>query len=49
MILCIVLVNKFPGNISDLWYDGNVFISLKDAAFEPSSPMHHMAELEISS
>lgn len=45
----VVLVNKIPKDISDSWYDGYVFISLKDAAFEPSSPTHHMVELDISS
>lgn len=45
MVPSVVLVNEIPGDIASSWYDGNVFVSLKDAAFEPSSPMHHMAQL----
>ena len=45
MIPSVALMNEIPGDIASSWYDGNVFVSLKDAAFEPSSPMRHMAEL----
>ena len=45
MIPGVALMNEIPGDIASSWYDGNVFVSLKDAAFESSSPMHHMAEL----
>lgn len=45
MIPSVALVNEIPGDIASSWYDGNVFVSLKDAEFEPSSPMRHMAEL----
>lgn len=33
-----------PENISESWYDGNVFVLFKDTAFEPSSPCWHAAE-----
>ena len=45
MIPSVALMNEIPGDIASSWYDGNVLVSLKDAAFEPSSPMRHMAEL----
>ena len=31
--------------MADLWYCGNVTITLKEAALEPSSPFRHAAEL----
>ncbi len=34
-----------PEDVSESWYRGDVVITLKDAAFEPSSPMRHSAEL----
>ncbi len=45
MVPSVALVNEIPGDVASSWYDGNVFVSLKNAAFEPSSPMCHMAEL----
>ena len=45
MVPSVVLVSEIPGDIASSWYAGNVFVSLKDAAFEPSSPMHRMAHL----
>ena len=30
---------NIPEEISDSWYDGQVFVGVKDAAFEPSSPV----------
>ena len=37
---------NIPGSIDGSWYDGNVHVLYKDAAFEPSSPIRHVAELE---
>ena len=45
MIPSVALVNEIPGDIASSWYDGSVFVPLKEAAFEPSTPMRHMAEL----
>ena len=45
MIPSVALVNEIPTDIAGSWYNGNVYVSLKDAVFEPSSPMCHMAEL----
>jgi len=45
MIPSVALANEIPEDIVSPWYNGNVFVSLKDAALEPSSPMHHMAKL----
>lgn len=41
----VVLLNDIPSEISGSWYDGHVYIMFKDAAFEPSSPVRHSAEL----
>lgn len=35
-----------PESIEDSWYTGQVFVGLKDAAFEPSSPQRHACELQ---
>ena len=45
MIPSVALVNEIPTYIAGSWYNGNVYVSLKDAVFEPSSPMRHMAKL----
>ena len=34
-----------PATIDGSWYDGEVYIGLKDAVFEPSSPLRHLNEL----
>ena len=34
-----------PNEISESWYSGQVIVSLKESAFEPSFPLRHMAEL----
>ena len=34
-----------PSDITGSWYDGEVHVLFKDAAFEPSSPSRHAAEL----
>ena len=44
MIPSVVLQNQIPDGACS-WYCGQVFVTLKESAFEPSSPMCHMAEL----
>ena len=34
-----------PENVSDSWYNGQVYVLLKEAAFEPSSAVRHATEL----
>jgi len=34
-----------PECVSDSWYRGDVTITLEEAAFEPSSPFRHAAEM----
>ena len=45
MIPSVVLMNNIPQDITESWYRGKVYVSLKDAAFESSSPIRHMTEL----
>ena len=45
IISSVVLLNDVPPVISGSWYDGQVYIMCKDAAFEPSSPVRLSAEL----
>ena len=40
-----VLNVDIPDDVADSWYCGNVTITLKEAALEPSSPFRHAAEL----
>ena len=40
-----ILVIGLPEEISDSWYRGQVFVSLKETVFEPSSPFRHACEL----
>ena len=42
---CIIPSVTFPESIQGSWYDGQVCIILKEAAFQPSSPMRHGTEL----
>lgn len=41
--VCFVI--DIPESIESSWYTGKVFVSLKEAIFEPSSPPRHVAEL----
>ena len=34
-----------PEDVKEPWYDGRVFVGMKEALFEPSSPYRHMIEL----
>jgi len=45
VILSVMLVLVISHTISDSWYDGKVYIGVKDAVFQPSSPLRHMCEL----
>ena len=45
LIPSVVLQNAIPDDITGSWYRGKVFVILKEATFEASSPMQHMAEL----
>lgn len=45
LIPSVALQNTIPDDITGSWYRGKVFVTLKEAAFEASSPMRHMAEL----
>ena len=45
MVPSVTLVNDIPTEITGSWYSGRVFYALKESAFEPSSPIRHVAEL----
>ena len=45
MIPSVVLQNQIPEDVTSSWYRGQVFVTLKEGTFEPSSPMRHMAEV----
>ena len=42
----VTLINDIPEDIADSWYRGQVIVTLKEGAFEPSSPLCHAAELK---
>lgn len=45
IIPSVTLMVNIPEQISDSWYDGQVYVGVKDAAFEPSSPVRHVVEV----
>ncbi len=45
LIPSVSLIVDIPEDICGSWYSGQVLVGLKEAAFEPSSPMRHAAEL----
>ena len=45
LIPSVTVLCDVPDNIDSSFYRGHVFVGLKDAATEPSSPMRHSAEL----
>lgn len=45
MIPSVILVLDIPHSISDSWYNGKVYVGVKDAVFQPSSPLQHICEL----
>lgn len=46
LIPSVSLVANIPQEVTDSWYTGQVLIGLKEGAYEPSSPLRHMAELD---
>ena len=47
LIPSVILVIDIPEEISDSWYSGQVFVGIKDAVFEASSPFRHACELNM--
>ena len=45
IIPSVVLLIDVPERIDDSWYQGQVLVGFKDAAFESSSPLSHATEL----
>lgn len=45
IIPSVVLCIEIPEDVTGSWYSGQVYVGLKDAALEPSSPARHMTEL----
>lgn len=45
VIPSVVLINEIPATIEESWYNGQVYVGIKDAVFEPSSPIRHATEL----
>ena len=45
LIPSVILFVGIPSDADGSWYRGDVFVGIKEAAFEPSSPIHHAAEL----
>jgi len=41
----VTLLVDIPTEISESWYFGQVAVCLKESAFQPSSPLRHIAEL----
>ena len=41
----VALIVDIPKDIHESWYQGQVIVSFKDAAFEASSPIRHATEL----
>ena len=41
----VTMLVEIPENIYDSWYQGQVYVELKDPIFQASSPMRHIAEL----
>lgn len=48
LVPSVTFVIDIPDCIDSSWYKGQVIIGFKDAAFEPSSPIRHAAELHQS-
>ena len=42
----VALINDIPGDVADSWSRGQVTVTLKEGAFEPSSPLRHATELK---
>ncbi|CAB4028704.1 Hypothetical predicted protein [Paramuricea clavata] len=48
LVPSVALVNGIPSALEDSWYCEQVIVTLKEGAFEPSSPLRHAAELKQS-
>ena len=45
IIPSVVFLIDIPKEICDSWYTGEIFVVLKDSAYEPSSPLRHACEV----
>ena len=45
LIPSVCLLISIPEKVSDSWYRGRVFVGIKDAIVQPSSPIRHAAEV----
>jgi hypothetical protein len=45
LVPSVVLDIPIPEDVSESWYSGQVHVGLKEATFEPSSPLRHVSEL----
>ena len=45
LVPSVSLMVNIPASVEGSWYEGTVHIGLKDAVFEPSSPLRHATEL----
>ena len=45
IIPSVIFCVDIPESIEGSWYDGQVCVTLKEAVFQPSSPMRHGTEL----
>ena len=45
LISSVVFINEIPPTCEGSWYIGQVYVGIKDAVFEASSPIRHAAEL----
>ena len=45
LIPSVTLLIDMPDTIDGSWYDGEVFVGIKDAVFEPSSSLRRLSEL----
>ena len=45
LIPSVSLLVNIPKDVTESWYSGQVFIGLKEGAYEPSSPLRHVTEL----
>lgn len=43
-----VTLFDIPEEISESWYTGQVYVTLKEGSMEPSSPLRHATELVLN-
>lgn len=46
MVPSVALINDIPSDLADSWYRGQVTVTRKEGAFEPSSLLRHAMELK---